>query len=425
MKRKCIVIPLLLLCLLAPSILFAKKDSTDYLKKAKTTLPSQCLFYFKMYLNAKGPKAFAYAVDSKKKVTCRFSSSSVNQTRADEVALASCKKSSQKKGITSACKIYHIDSSISKTKKQLDFEQKYLINLNSIRKETSHPLKKKVTKKIIKPKVPTPKKVKSTITEDMDALPKQCKMFYQLYKEAKEHKSFAIAVDNDKKYVCKYSAGSKSRKRAQEVALASCDKTRKERGVKKPCQLFAAKEKKEKELQKKEPQTQKKLVPKIKKREVVKKVPSSPTLEKAILATNLHKIKNLIKKGADINVEASDKSRALFVAVAKGDIAFTKELLKKGAFVFIKKRNGNNLLVAAIMSGSNTMLRLMLEQGIDPNIRCEDGNTPLHFALMMFDDTMMKTLYKFSARDDIKNTDGKSVKDLAKEFRLNLKRIKR
>jgi len=388
----------LLLILLVPTLLLAKNSSEEYLKKAETSLPSQCLFYFKMYLHAKGPKAFAYAIDSKEKVTCRYSSSSKNQKKADEVALASCEKSSLAKGILSPCKIYQINSNISRTRKQLDFEDKYLVNLNQVKKELSHTDKKIKNKKTI-------------VEKDITLLPKQCLMFYHLYEKAKEHKAFAIVIESDEKYTCRYSAGSNSRQKADEVALASCERTRVSRGIKKACQLFVIKE-----------DTQKKPIQKIKKET---KVTPSPSLEKAILSADLKKIKSLIKKGADINVEASDKSRALFVAVAQGDIAFTKELLEKGAFVFIKKRDGNNLLVAAIMSGNNKMLRLMLEQNIDPNIRCEDGNTPLHFALMMFDDKMMKTLYAFSARDDIKNNKEKSVKDLAKEFRLNLKRIKR
>lgn len=402
MKKNILYTLSLFLLLLLPSTLFSKNNSQELLQKAEQTLPSQCLFYFKMYLHSKGPKAFAYAIDSHDKVVCRFSSSSKNQKRADEVALASCQKSAKKEGILTPCKIYNIKNNITKTKKQLDFEDKYLINLKEVKTHLH-------------------KTIETTVVKDTSILPKQCVMFYHLYEETKEHKAFAIAIDNNTKYACKYSAGSISSQRAKEVAIDSCEKVRKERGVKKPCQLFKIKE--EKVVLQKEPQAKK--TENIKKEETTSKVPSSPALEKAILSANLKKIKSLIKKGADIDVQASDKSRSLFVAVAQGDITFTKELLNKGAFVFIKKRDGNNLLVAAIMSGSNTLLRLMLEQAIDPNIRCEEGNTPLHFALMMFDDNMMKTLYKFGARDDIKNNAGKSVKDLAKEFRLNLKRIKR
>ncbi len=404
--KKNYLLYLLLFSLLYPRLLWAKDASKDYLKEAESTLPTQCLFYFKMYLHAKGHKAFAYAIDSKEKLTCRFSASSENQEKANNVALDSCKKSANTKGIQSKCKIYQIATHIAKTKKQLHFEKKYLVNLKNIHNKNLTSKSKKNTE-IDKNKILT--------QTDISTLPKQCIVFYHLYEKAKEYKAFAISVENDKRYVCKYSAGSKSLKKAKEVALESCEKIRVKRAIKKPCLLFAPKQKLIIEKKKRAKKEQKKGA----------KVLASPSLEKAILSADLTKIKALIKNGADVNVIASDKSRALFVAVAQGDINYVKELLKKGAFVFIKKRDGNNLLVAAIMSGSNKMLRLMLEKKINPNIRCEDGNTPLHFAFMMFDDKMMKTLYSFGARDDIKNNKGKSVQDLAKEFHIDLKRLKR
>ncbi len=393
--KKNYLLHLLLFSLLYPGLLWAKNDSKDYLQKAESTLPKQCLFYFKMYLHAKGSKAFAYAIDSKERLTCRFSASSKNQKKANSVAIASCQKSANEKGIQSKCKIYQIDKHLAKTNKQLHFENKYLINLKNIRPEKREKTGGKQKKKILTQK-------------DTSTLPKQCLMFYHLYEEAEAYKAFAISIENDKKYVCKYSAGSENIKKAKEVAITSCEKTRLKRGIKKPCILFTPKKQQIKQIIKKK-----------------KTVAASPALEKAILSANLTKIKALIKNGADINGEASDKSRALFVAVAQGDINYAKELIKRGAFVFIKKKDGNNLLVAAIMSGNNKILRLMLEQKINPNIPCEEGNTPLHFAFMMFDDKMMKTLYSFAARDDIKNNKGKSVQDLAKEFHIDLKRLKR
>ena len=403
----------LLFILLFPLGLLAQDKPEVTLQKAKSTLPKQCFFYFEMFLHAKAPKAFAYAIDSQEKVTCRFSSTSKNQARANEVALLSCQKNALEKGIKHPCKLYKMRYTLAKTDKQLNFEEKYLLNYKTINKHYTTQVKK--TKKNVK-----------------IVLPKPCIMFYHLYQEAKPYKAFALAVDSEKKYTCKYSAGSVSMKKAQEVALQSCEKTRVKRKIKAACSLFeqgikiAKKEKPKKEKPKKE--IKKKELPK--KKTLLKKShkPHSAlsfALQKAILAANLTKIKALIKQGADINTQAPDKSRALFVAVAQNDLAYAKALLKKGAFVFIKKRDGNNLLVAAIMSGNNTMLRLMLEQKIDPNIRCEDGNTPLHFAFMMFDDKMMKTLYAFGARDDIKNAKGKTVQDLAKEFHINLKRIRR
>ncbi len=439
MQKKTILLLLSVLSFSLPAVAFAQSNtSEDVLKKAQKELPQQCIFYFKMYLNASKPKAFAYAIDSKNKVTCRFSTSSASQKRADEVALFSCQKSSIEKGIVSDCKIYHIDNNVSKSKKKLSFEEKYLLNLQAIKKDITPALKEQNSSKKSLAKKEKKKKSILTVKKSLTTLPKPCHMFYNLYEEASSHKAFAIAVDNDKKYVCKYSAKSSSQKKAQTVALASCEKTRRKRGVKHPCELFIAQKSKNvqdakpkkspKEVSKKSTlKTVNKPKPKVEKKspKLSKKTPKNPALEKAILHANLKKIKKLIAKGGDVNTQSSDKSRALFVAVAQGDIAFTKTLFKKGAYPFFRKKDGNNLLVAAIMSGKNAMLKLILEHKLDPNIRCEEGNTPLHFALMMFDDKMMKTLYHYGARDDIKNKKGQSVQDLAKEYHVDLKRIKR
>ena len=443
MQKKTNLLPLFIFLFSLSSSALAKNSSEAVLEKAQKELPEQCIFYFKMYLNATKPKAFAYAIDTKDKVTCRFSTSSTDQKRADEVALFSCQKSSIEKGIISDCKIYHVDANISKSKKKLSFEEKYLINLRAIKKDISTTLKKQNKKTVLKKEknkplkkvIPlTPKSPKKTVVKkSLDTLPKPCHMFYNLFKEAPAPKSFAIAVDNDKKYVCKYSSKSSTKQKAQSVALESCEKTRKKRGVKHPCKLFL--EKKLPSATKKEGKKNTNKVMKsspkvVHKDKVVKKkksvtVPKNPALEKAILHADLKKIKALIAKGGDVNTESTDKSRALFVAVAQGDITFAKKLFEKGAYPFFRKKDGNNLLVAAIMSGKNEVLKLILEHHVDPNIRCEEGNTPLHFALMMFDDKMMKMLYHFGAKDNIKNRKGKSVQNLAKEYRLNLKRIKR
>jgi hypothetical protein len=450
MKLPIMIKALLLLWLLFSTTLYAKKSPDDVLKKAEATLPKECLFYFKMYLNAKSPKAFAYAFDSTKRVTCRFSAASKSQTRANEVALNSCKKSKKKRNILNPCKLYNVDANLSKTQKQLAFEKKYLLNLKEIQKRTKIVTKEKKSKKAPLKKV-TPKKVEerkksekkqkiskkivtyTTIKKPLSSLPKECQMFYALYKEAPKHKAFAIAIESERKFACKYSAKATSTKRAKEVAILSCQKRKKEKGIKSRCQLFIpTKPSKKEKLTKptpsktteKKPTTKKLTLPTVKKL-ITHSKKIDLALKKAILDANLEKIKTLIAKGGDVNAVAEDKSRALFVAVAQGDEAFTKILLKKGAKVFFRKKDGNNLLIAAIMSGKASLLELMLKQKIDPNLRCEEGNTPLHFALMMFDDKMMKLLYKYGAKDNIKNKKGQSVQDLAKELHIDLKRLKR
>lgn len=417
----------LLFVILFSQEVFAKSSPASFIDKAQKQLPKECLFYFKMYLNAKSPKAFAYSFETHQKVTCRFSSNSKNQAKANEVALASCEKSRLKKQIIHPCKLYILDSNVSKTKEKIAFEKKYLINLQKIQKTIQAPKRKKhilqktAPKEAKKPhKEQTQKKKHTTplslMKSPLDTLPKECVMFYKMYLQAPKHKAFAIAFESDNKYACKFSAKASSKEKAKEIALHSCNKRSKEKSLHTPCRLYEALPAHKKSKPAVKPVTNKMMF---------KDQQLNKALKKAILSANLRKIKALIQQGADVNTKAADNSRALFVAVAQGDVAFTKDLLAKKANVFFRNKDGNNLLVAAIMSGKVSLLKLMLEQKIDPNLRCEEGNTPLHFALMMFDDKMMKLLYHYGARDTIKNNKGKSVQDLAKEFHIHLKRIKR
>jgi len=253
-------------------------------------------------------------------------------------------------------------------------------------------------------------------------------MFYKLYEDSPGFKAFAIAVDSDKHYVCKFSANSETLTKAKKVAIDSCMKSKKIREVKSDCKIFAyeyAKHiylaKSSNLLKRKHNSATNKSNQKIK---MIKKRVRDAKLEKAILNTDLITIKKLIANGANIDTEADDHSRALFVAAAKGDVKFVKELLEKGAYPFFTKGDGNNLLVAAVMGGKSELLKLFLELGVDPNQQCNEGNTPLHFAFMMFYDDMMRELYKAGAEDNIPNDKGETVRDMAKQYHVNLKKIK-
>ncbi len=473
-------IPFLMLLLISLQFpLFANKSSQEYIEEAKRDLPPQCLFFFKMYLNAKSPKAFAYAYDNQSKYTCRFSSGSDSGLKAQEVALASCRKSKKKRNIKSSCRLYKLYVKGFLSKRSQIFLNKYKISLNKIEKElktskteykktqkeeTSHKKVDKVTlaeiEKMKLPQTTTKKKVNhkkrepKQISNLKESLPKPCRIIYKLYQLSKPNKAFYVAIDNHKRFSCKFSAKASSLKRAKEVGLKSCQKTKKRRGVKADCSLFEFAEapakvkipqpttKEKKKVSKTKVVSKPKVMPITKPpkpihkptvqtktdapRNIVKKTPRvrNKALEKAILDTDLPTIKKLIAAGADVDTEADDHSRALFVATAKGDIKFVKELLAKGANPFFTKGDGNNLLVAAIMSGKLEMLKLILEQGVDPNQQCNEGNTPLHFAFMMFDDKMMRELYKNGAIDDIPNDKGETVKEMAKAYHVNLNRLK-
>jgi hypothetical protein len=156
MNKKLLFISVLFMLSGFTTSLSAKKTSDDFITKAEKDLPPQCIFFFKMYLNAKDHKAFAYAIDSSSKYTCRFSSSSENDKKAKEVALASCKKSKEKREIKSSCKLYDIDLKGFKSKRGLSFTQKYKDTLQKIQNElnkTKKPKAKKESKKLITLKI--------------------------------------------------------------------------------------------------------------------------------------------------------------------------------------------------------------------------------------------------------------------------------
>lgn len=428
MFNKILKIGILLSLFLSVSNIYAKEftNSREYIQKYQKDLPKQCIFFFQMYINAKSPKAFAYAIDNSYKYTCRFSSGSDSLEKAKEVALRSCNKSREKRGIKSECKLYNANLKGFVSQRAIAFQKRYNESIKKIVDELNKLKKlkkeKKNNSKKISQKQSTDKKtekIKNRKKDDniLKKLPKPCHMFYKLYKDAPPFKAFAIAIDSDKRYVCKFSAKSNSLQKAKDIALRSCKKSKISRKVKNSCKIFDY-------VALKTATITKKIQPKRHKTIKIKKRVRDSKLEQAILNTDLKEIKRLIKNGANIDTEADDHSRALFVATAKGDVKFVKELLEKGAYPFFTKGDGNNLLVAAVMSGKLELLKIFLELGVDPNQQCNEGNTPLHFAFMMFYDDMMKELYKAGADDNIPNDKGETVRSMAKEYHVNLKKIK-
>ncbi len=362
-------------------------------------LASECASMFNIYLAQKSHKAFAYVFESDKKYTCRFSGGSDSIQKAMEVALKSCTKRKKEKNIQNECSIYAIEEHIARPHKP---KQKIKI----IKPKTTPKSLPKVNKKTT---ISKPKKQKQKAKSEYYNLTKECRSLFRLYLTQKPNKAFAYAADNSAKFTCRFSANSDTVSKALEVALKSCERRKKDKKIKEPCQIYA-----------------------IDNTIILKNLPKlrivhnyNAEFKKAIYSGNLFLVKKYVNAGEDINTPAIDNSRAIFVSTARGDIEFTKKLINKKAELFFRTTDGNNLLVAAIMSGKYKMLKLILEQGLSPNKRCEDGNTPLHFAFMIYDKKMMKLLFKYGADETIKNKKGETVKALAKKYNLNLRRLKR
>lgn len=80
-------------------------------------------------------------------------------------------------------------------------------------------------------------------------------------------------------------------------------------------------------------------------------------------------IASLIK----LNLELADAAR-------KGDVKSVKEMLDKGAYVNVRDPEGRTPLTEAAWEGRVEMVNLLLARGANPNAKKNDGATPLAIA---------------------------------------------
>jgi cytohesin len=111
-----------------------------------------------------------------------------------------------------------------------------------------------------------------------------------------------------------------------------------------------------------------------------------------------------------LNEELS-KEVELFKAVKNGDIARVKELLKKNADVNARYKDGNTLLhlvLEGYMEEEHIVdiVKILLENGADPNAKNVYGTTPLHQALLYDHFDAAKILIEKGAKVNIENNYG-------------------
>lgn len=70
----------------------------------------------------------------------------------------------------------------------------------------------------------------------------------------------------------------------------------------------------------------------------------------------------------------------LLEAAAKGDSKLVKELLDKGAYVNVRDPDGRTPLTEAVWNNNVELVRLLLARGANPNAKKNDGATPLSIA---------------------------------------------
>lgn len=132
----------------------------------------------------------------------------------------------------------------------------------------------------------------------------------------------------------------------------------------------------------------------------------------------LDKVKELINKGIDADIEDLDGGTALFKAVKGGHKEVIKFLIDSGADVNFSNREwGHTPIFTAVASGNGEIIKLLICNGAYVNAKRKDGFTPLHIAAAKGYDKIVKILIENGAKVRIKNNDYETPIDLAEFFK--------
>ncbi len=122
----------------------------------------------------------------------------------------------------------------------------------------------------------------------------------------------------------------------------------------------------------------------------------------AVEKGNVSKVKDLISRGANVNVKDKDGWTALIIASFEGHIEIAKELIANGTDVNAKANNGVTALVFAYVKGHDEIFKELIDRGADVN---------------EIDQIMQKRLFDlgyFSGEPDGKT--GKNTKDAIRSY---------
>lgn len=110
-------------------------------------------------------------------------------------------------------------------------------------------------------------------------------------------------------------------------------------------------------------------------------------LFEAIKAQDLNAVKNLLKQGANINVQTEESAKdwnigwtPLMHANALNKVEIAQYMIDKDADLSVKNANGTNILMAACDRGRLELVKACIEKGIDINARDKTGRTALMIA---------------------------------------------
>jgi ankyrin repeat protein len=135
----------------------------------------------------------------------------------------------------------------------------------------------------------------------------------------------------------------------------------------------------------------------------------------------LHRAGDPVDGAFGLSARSAGRIRPMLAAVRNGDFEVARTLLDLGASVNGGATDPWSPLESAVHNNRVALARLFIERGADVNAIGKAGYTPLLLAASIdFGDTeMMQLLLEAGARVDIRNPDGKTALDLAREYHHN------
>jgi len=124
-------------------------------------------------------------------------------------------------------------------------------------------------------------------------------------------------------------------------------------------------------------------------------------------------VKELMRKGLDIDCELKYGSSALMIAASRGHNEIVRLMASAGAKVNRRNKFGISALSEAAERGHRVVLRTLVELGADVNMLHNNGGTAILAAAVRRDMKTVKVLLELGANVDIENFDGWSARKWA------------
>ena len=105
----------------------------------------------------------------------------------------------------------------------------------------------------------------------------------------------------------------------------------------------------------------------------------TPLIE-AAKTGNVEAVKDLVKRGADLEAKSEKAKTALHYAAANGHVDVVNVLLEHGAVVDARDRDWRTPLMLAAIYGCNHTVQSLVNRGADVNARTLAGNTAMDYA---------------------------------------------